>query len=164
MLAALAAGTGCGAETRDATSKELSALTAEISKLRAEQNALSERLSTIERAKPKADADPAAPVKTADAQQNTAAEPASRSLDQDRPALDVVRLGPSADDGDETDGDIDADGPRTVLRSGASGIIVEEQMSPGTAPRTISMDPSKKPATKKSDKGDRKKTAALPTP
>jgi anti-sigma factor RsiW len=162
-LAALFALPGCGAEARDATSKELSALTAEISKLRAEQASISERLEAIERGKLPAPAAPE-PEKAADPAAAAPPTPATRSLDDDRPALDVVRLGPTGDDSADGDGDIDADGPRTVLRSGASGIIVEEQSGPGATTRTVSADPAKKTSPKKTDKTDRKKTAALPTP
>lgn len=159
-LVAISALAGCGGEARDATAKELSALTAEISKLRAEQAALAERLSAMERDRPAA---PAA-ADTASPEAAPAAAPAPRSLDDDRPALDVVRLGPTTDDTADVDGDIDSEGPRTVLRSGANGIIVEEQMGPGAPTRTVSPDPAKRPAPKKLDKTDRKKTAALPTP
>jgi hypothetical protein len=152
---------GCGGEARDATSKELSALTAEISRLRAEQASLAGRLDALERGNPRAAAAAAPSIAAAEP---VPAAPAARSLDGDRPVLDVVRLGPSADGLDDGDGDIDADGPRTVLRSGASGIIVEEQNGPGAPTRTLSADPTKKPAPKKTDKADRKKTAALPTP
>jgi hypothetical protein len=153
---AIAALSGCGGEARDATSKELSALTAEISKLRAEQAALGERLSAIERSKA------AAPAMASQQEDAPAAPAAAKSLDDDRPALDVVRLGPT-DEADDGDGDVDADGPRTVLRSGNNGIIVEEQAGPGAPARTLA-DPGKKPVSRKADKADRKKTAALPTP
>jgi hypothetical protein len=164
-FAALGSLAGCGGEARDATSKELSALTAEISKLRAEQAAMAERLEALERGKPRAPDSAAAAQRPAE----PIAAPAAPSLDSDRPALDVVRLGPS--DGDEEgDGDVDASGPRTVLRSGANGIVVEEQGTSGGAVRTVQPDPgaAKKPAAppapKKTEKVDRKKTASLPTP
>lgn len=163
-LAALGSLAGCGGEVRDATSKELSALTAEISKLRAEQAAMAERVEALERGKPRAaDSGAAAPAPAV-----PAVAPAAVSLDSDRPALDVVRLGPS--ESDDGDGDIDASGPRTVLRSGANGIIVEEQSASGGPARAVQPDPggAKKsaapPAPKKTDKVDRKKTASLPTP
>lgn len=163
-LAAFLALPGCGGEARDATSKELSALTAEISRLRAEHASLAERLSALERGKSPAQVS-AAPDSASPDPAPAAAPPApaARSIDDDRPALDVVRLGPSAG-ADEVDGDTDADGPRTVLRSGANGIIVEEQNGPGAPTRTVSADPAKKAAPKKTDKADRKKTASLPTP
>lgn len=162
-LVALALLSGCGAEARDATSKELSALTAEISRLRADQAALAERLDAIERAK----GPPAAAPATADAKPADTPAPvvAVRSLDSDRPSLDVVKLGPAPSE--EGDGDIDEAGPRTVLRSGANGIVVEEQGQTGGTTRTVVADPTGKKAgaaSKKSDKSDRKKTASLPTP
>ena len=85
--------------------------------------------------------------------------------DSDRPSLDVVKLGPAPSE--EGDGDIDEAGPRTVLRSGANGIVVEEQGQTGGTTRTVVADPTGKKAgaaSKKSDKSDRKKTASLPTP
>ncbi len=75
----------------------------------------------------------------------------------------MVKLGPTTDEGD---GDIDDDGPRTVLRSGSNGIVVEEKGPAGTT-KTVVSDPGGKKsdkASKKSDKNDRKKTASLPTP
>lgn len=163
-LTALAFLPGCGGEAHDATSKELSALTAEISKLRAEQAAIAERLEALEHGKDHAPAAAQAPAESAPKDAVVPpAPPAARTLDDDRPSLDVVRLGPSADD---DDADTDAAGPRTVLRSGSNGIVVEEQTASGTT-RTVTADPSSKkaaPAAKKSDKADRKKTASLPTP
>ena len=163
-VAALIALPGCGGEARDATSKELSALTAEISRLRAEHASLAERLSALERGKSRAPTAAAPEQTAADPVAAAPPAPAARSLDDDRPALDVVRLGPSGADTDDGDGDIDAGGPRTVLRSGANGIIVEEQSGPGAPTRTLSADPAKKAPPKKTDKADRKKTASLPTP
>ena len=159
-LAALALLTGCGGGAQDATSKELSALTAEISKLRAEQAGFAERLEALERNKAPAQSPAAEAPRPAD----SAPPPvAARSLDSDRPSLDVVKLGPSSEGGD---GDIDEDGPRTVLRSGSNGIVVEEKGPAGTT-KTVVSDPGGKKAdkaSKKSDKNDRKKTASLPTP
>jgi hypothetical protein len=161
-LAAIPLLTGCAGEAHDATSKELSALTAEISKLRAEQASLSERLDALERTKPRAPEPARAEAPSGAAPAPVAME--ARPLDADRPALDVVRLGPSDDD---EDADTDADVPRTVLRSGANGIVVEEQTASGTT-RTVTADPAPakkaQAAPKKSDKADRKKTASLPTP
>lgn len=161
--------TGCGGEARDATSKELSALTAEISRLRADQAAMSERLGALERSRPKGGPAEAPASAGAAAKVDSTSAPAASagaSLDSDRPSLDVVRLGPSSDGEDEGDGDIDDAGPRTVVRSGTNGIIVEEQAGPGAPARTVSTTASKKaaPAKKSPDKADRKKTASLPTP
>jgi hypothetical protein len=108
-LAALAAGCGGG---HDATEKELADLHAELARLRAGQAALGERMDRLEinhgtlggaappRAAPGA---PGAP--------GAAAATPPRTPDGDRPALDVVRLGPS-----EGDGDADPDAARPVLR------------------------------------------------
>lgn len=150
-LVALALLSGCGGEARDATSKELSALTAEISKLRAEQASMSERLSTLERSKT---APPSAVI--SETKPQTGPEPvATRPLDGDRPSLDVVKLGPPV--ADEGDGDTDEDGPRTVLRSGSNGIVVEEAGSSAAGARTVVSDPKK--TTKKSDKLSKKPSA-----
>src|SRR6185436_14043481 len=110
-----------------------------------------------------------APAPAASRMADAAAPAAAPSLDADRPALDVVHLGPSGA-GDE-DGDTDAASPRTVLRSGSNGIVVEEQNGAGGATRTVTPDAPKKPApaskkpdkADKADKTDRKKTASLPT-
>jgi hypothetical protein len=158
-LVAIGALSGCGGEVRDATSKELAALTAEISKLRAQQAALDERLGVIERGKP---APAAAPAVAEARTESPAASAPPRSLDGDRPSLDVVRLGPSTEP-EAVDGDIDAEGPRTVLRSGANGIVVEET-GPGAGTRATPDAAAKKAAPKKSDKTDRKKTASVSTP
>jgi hypothetical protein len=155
-LASIALLSGCGGAASDATSKELAALTAEISKLRAEQAAQAERLDAIERGKRPT------PAAAADANAAAAPPPAPMPLDGDRPSLDVVRLGPSDDAPSEVDGDADADGPRTVLRSGASGIVVEET-GPGGVSR-VTPDVASRKSDKKSDKGDRKKTASVSTP
>lgn len=154
---------GCGGEARDATSKELAALTAEISKLRAQQAALDERLDAVERSSGKVAPEPSAEPKP----KAPSAAPVQQSLDADRPALDVVRLGPSPD-AEDVDGDVDADGPRTVLRSGGGGIVVEETSS-GGASRVLpdGSGAAKKNATKKSDKSDksdRRKTASVAAP
>ncbi len=164
-LVALGLLAGCGAQA-DATSRDLSALTAEISKLRADQAALAERLDAMERNRAPQPAPTTAAA--ADAKPAETAPPvvATRSLDSDRPSLDVVKLAPppSQDGAGDGDGDIDAEGPRTVLRSGANGIVVEEQGAAGGTTRTVVADPNKKASPKKSDKADRKKTASLPTP
>lgn len=149
---------GCGGEARDATSKELSALTAEISRLRAEQAAIGERLEALERAKARPQ-----PATVSESPLPAGTPTTAPPLDNDRPALDVVRLGPSADASDDGDSDIDSDGPRTVLRSGANGIVVEETTADGTT-RAVDSGSTKKASTKKADKADRKKTASLPTP
>lgn len=149
-LVALALLSGCGGEVRDATSKELSALTAEISKLRAEQGAMAERLSALERART---APPSAVIGESKPQ-GTPEPVAARPLDGDRPSLDVVKLGPPAADDGGGDGDVDEDGPRTVLRSGSNGIVVEE--AGGAGARTVA-DPKK--TTKKSDKATKKTSA-----
>jgi hypothetical protein len=162
-LAAVALLSGCGGEARDATSKELAALTAEISKLRAQQAAIDERLGAIERGKSRP---PATEVVSAAGAEGAPPSPAQRSLDGDRPSLDVVKLGPSAEAPEEGESSIDDEGPRTVLRSGANGIVVEET-GPGGAARVApdGSASSKKVAAKKSDKvADRKKTASVPTP
>lgn len=121
-IAALTAGCGAGA---DATERQLSELRAELARMRAEGAVLSERLDAVERTRG---------PRGATAPRRGAGEP-------DRPALDVVRLDPSAraadaarpsppldDDALEpaADDDLAADAPRPVLRSGRSGEVVAE--------------------------------------
>lgn len=149
---------GCGGEARDATSKELAALTAEVAKLRSEQTTIAERLAALERRKAPP---PAAAASEKDAP--PAPPAAQRPVDDDRPSLDVVRLGPSEDAADDVAGDVDADGPRTVLRSSASGIIVEET-GPGGATRPVSDTFTSKKGAKRLDRADRKKTASVSAP
>ncbi|MEZ4315198.1 MAG: hypothetical protein R3F14_44855 [Polyangiaceae bacterium] len=163
-LASFALLTGCAGEPHDATTKQLAALTAEISKLRASQAAMAERLEAVERSAGQPLLAPAAPPAsdepTALASLAPGASPSS--LDGDRPDLDTVMLGPAAApmDDDTADGDTDDDGPRVVLRSGKNGIIVEETGPDGVARPAA----AKKPTSRKADKPDRKKTASLPTP
>lgn len=158
-LGAVAILSGCGGEARDATAKELASLTTEIARLRAEQSTLSTRLTALERAgKPAAPA--SAPATGAPAEKVEPAAPAAMaSLDSDRPSLDVVRLGPSDETEAEDPGD---DGPRTVLRSGAHGIIVEEAGA-AAADHADGAPAPKKLAARKIG-ADRKKTTSVPTP
>ena len=97
-LVALAA--GCAGE-RDATEKQIAELRAEISRLRAGQAALMEKIGTLELER-------GAPMK-GDAT-GSAAPP--RVVDRDRPDLEVVRVSPS-----EGDGDADGDAARPVIRA-----------------------------------------------
>ncbi|APR80699.1 Hypothetical protein A7982_06046 [Minicystis rosea] len=116
-LALLALGAGCGAN-RDATEKELAELRAEVTRLRAGQSALTERVDglEIERgtfAKGAASAAPSAPP-----------PPAGGG---DRPELSVVRLSPS-----EGDGDADSDAPRPMVRATGDGGSIQKG-APGKA-------------------------------
>lgn len=107
---------GCGGG-HDEVKKQISALEAEIAKLKAEEAALADRLERAEiglRTQKKASeqGEPAAAVPR---------RGEARQRDGDRPDLDVVRLGPEADPDDP-----DADTPRPLLRaSGDSGVIQE---------------------------------------
>ncbi|MCC6557429.1 MAG: hypothetical protein IT372_31145, partial [Polyangiaceae bacterium] len=124
-IAALAAGCGGGA---DATEKQLAELRAELARVRAASAALSERLDAVERTR--------APLRGA--APRDAAEP-------DRPALDVVRLKPSADGAQPAQPDDgaaaaalpaeadDGGGERTVLRSGRGGEVIAEIARPARA-------------------------------
>lgn len=104
VLSALSAGCGAG---RDATEKQLAELRAEVTRLRAAQATLSERLDGLEIERG-AFAKGAAPAGTG-------------AAESDRPDLAVVRLSPSEDDGDA-----DSDGPRPVIRAvGGEGSIVK---------------------------------------
>ena len=124
----------CGG-SREATEKQLGQLRAEIVKLRADQAVLTERLDNVElsrgtfgrgdRSKPTSGAD-AAPS-------NGGAAPAAGSRgggDPDRPALDVVHLGPeaasapSAPTGEAPAGeaeDTDSNAPRPVVKLSGDG-------------------------------------------
>jgi hypothetical protein len=112
LAALLALGSGCGAG-HDAVLKELAELRAEVTKLRAAQGALSERVDGLEIhsgtfAK---SAPSAAPV--------AGAPSAAPSANGDRPDLAVVRLSPS-----EGDGDADNEAPRPVIKAeGNAGTI-----------------------------------------
>ena len=119
-LAALLAGllaAGCGGG-RGVAEKQIEELRAQISKLRAEQAALTDRLERAEielRSKRQLAPTPAQQAAAA----SVSADP--RPATVDRPELDVVRLGPEADNDDP-----DADTPRPVVRaSGNSGVIQE---------------------------------------
>jgi hypothetical protein len=107
LAALLALGSGCGAG-HDAAEKELAELRAEVTRLRAGQAALTERVDGLEidrgnYARSAASAAPGAP-------------PAGGA---DHPELSVVRLSPS-----EGDGDADTDGPRPLIRAvGSDGSI-----------------------------------------
>lgn len=106
FAALIALGVGCGAG-HDAAEKELSDLRAEVTRLRAAQSALTERVDKMEidRGAFAGGAPSAAPTAT----------PAAG----DRPELSVVHLSPS-----EGDGDADNDGPRPVIRAtGGDGSI-----------------------------------------
>jgi hypothetical protein len=110
---------GCGGG-HDLAEKQLADLRGEITRLRASQAAMAERLDAIEiergsfqkgaaSAAPGASPAPGAPP----------APGAMPAADGDRPSLDVVRLSPS-----EGDGDADLDGQRQVIRaSGSDGSI-----------------------------------------
>jgi hypothetical protein len=115
LLAALSM-LGCGGG-HDEVKKQISALEAEIAKLKASEAALADRLERAEiglRAQKKA-SEPGGPGLAATGRGE------ARQRDGDRPELDVVRLSPAADPDDP-----DADTPRPILRaSGDSGVIQE---------------------------------------
>ncbi len=112
-VALLVLGVGCGGE-HDAMDKQIGEMQAEISRLRAGQSALRERLDTIdiERGALAKGAPRAAPAPTSGAPP----VPMVRASDRDRPDLDVVHLSPS-----EGDGDADNDPARPVVRSAGDG-------------------------------------------
>jgi hypothetical protein len=114
-IASLAFALGCGGE-HDATEKQLGELRAEISRLRAGESSLRERLDTIDIERNALARGPsmAPPVSPATPASPTA--PAARAGDRDRPDLDVVRLSPS-----EGDGDADNDPSRPVVRAAGDG-------------------------------------------
>jgi hypothetical protein len=117
LVGLLAAASGCGAG-HDVAEKQLADMRAELTRLRASQATLTERLDALEIDKGSfhKGAAPAAPPPTAEG---------------DRPSLDVVRLSPS-----EGDGDADTDGQRPVIRaSGSDGSI--QKGAKTNAPRSL---------------------------
>lgn len=106
LAALIALGAGCGAN-HEAVEKELAELRAEVTRLRAGQAALTERVDGI-------DLERGAFAKGA-----ASAAPSAPAGNGDRPELSVVRLSPS-----EGDGDADSDAPRPMVRAvGSDGSI-----------------------------------------
>src|SRR5262245_20241175 len=99
LVALLAFAGGCGGG-HDAMEKQLAELRSEVTKLRASQAALNERLDNIEIARGSFTKD--AP----------AADAGQRAPEGDRPPLDVVRLAPG-----QVEGDADSEAPRPVIRA-----------------------------------------------
>lgn len=111
---------GCAGE-RDATEKQLAELRAEVSRLRAGQAALMERLGTLELERGAAGKGVvgAAP-----------AAPGSRAIDRDRPDLEVVHVSPS-----EGDGDADSDAGRPMIRAVGNSTLTSRTAGARAAPR-----------------------------
>jgi hypothetical protein len=103
LAALLPLAAGCGGN-HDATEKQLAELRAEVTKLRATQAALTERLDSLE-------------IKSGTFAKGApeAAPAAAPPQDRDRPELQTVRLSPS-----EGDGDID-DSQRPVISASGNG-------------------------------------------
>ena len=114
LLPCVALVAACGG-AHDATEKELGELRSEIVKLRADSAALHERVDALELGRGAGKAAGAG-----------SASPAGAAPNGDRPALDVVRLTP-----EPAEGDADADGPRTVIKSAGKGAVVEETAGKG---------------------------------
>ena len=99
---------GCAA-SHDTTEKELSEVRAEVSRLRATQAALTERLEALEVVRGEA----------AKRGSQVGTDTSARPEGADRPDLEVVRLSPS-----DGDGDADVDGTRLVVRAvGGEGSV-----------------------------------------
>jgi hypothetical protein len=135
----LAFGEGCGGG-HDAAEKELGELRAEISRLRANQAALTERLDAVESSAGAANASGAAgAAKGAPSALRPPGPPVPAPVaarDGDRPDLDVVKLAPPPSEGD---GDVDNDPSRPLVK------VVGEQSSRQTLNnRSIGAHPSKK--------------------
>jgi outer membrane murein-binding lipoprotein Lpp len=107
LAALLALGAGCSSG-HDATAKELAELRAEVTRLRAQQAALGERVEAIE-------------IDRGSFGKNAAPAAAPASPGGDRPDLAVVRLSPS-----EGDGDADSDAPRPVIRAAGDGGSIQK--------------------------------------
>jgi len=118
LVSLLFAAPGCGGG-HEALEKELGELRAEISRLRAAQASMSERLDTLDVSGVGAKGGSSAAKLTVGdpgrAPSQAPAAPAS-PRDGDRPELNVVRLAPS-----EGDGDVDNDPSRPVVRAVGSG-------------------------------------------
>lgn len=104
VAAALFAGCGAG---HDGTEKQMAELRAELTKLRSDSAAMSERLDNLEISKGR--------LRSAGA--------GSPESPADRPDLEVVRLTPDAAGGPS---ETDAEGARTVIRSAGGGAVVED--------------------------------------
>lgn len=102
-------GAGCGGG-HDALEKQLTELRAEVTRLRAQQASMAERLDglDLERGAFKGGAPAASPP--------AAGSAPPRPADRDRPELDVVRLSPSEGDGDAVN-----DPARPVIRASGDG-------------------------------------------
>lgn len=127
LALALALGSSACASSTSDTDKQLSALRVELAKLRSTTAALSERL---------------------DAAEVSAARVRQAPPPADKPTLEVVKLAPPEATIAEQ-ADVDEDAPRTELRSGANGAVIEVPPSSEASPGT---DPKKKPAAKKLDR------------
>jgi hypothetical protein len=131
-LALLAITAGCGGN-HEVMEKELNELRAEVSRLRAQQASISERIDSmdVDRAKgaPSTLRAPGPPA--------PAPAPVVAARDGERPQLDVVRLAPS-----EGDGDVDNDPARPVVRA-----VGDAGARPTLNNRTIAGHPSKKSVT-----------------
>ena len=105
-LAGLLAAAGCGSG-HDVAEKQLADMRADLTRLRASQAAMTERLDALEidRGSFHKSAAPATPTPAG-----------APTADGDRPSLDVVRLSPS-----DGDGDADTDGQRPIIRAVGDG-------------------------------------------
>lgn len=124
-------GLGCASSPSD-TEKQLSALRAELAKLRSTTAALTERLDATELAAARLRQPPPPP---------------------DKPTLDVVKLAPPEPSIAEQ-AEVDDGAPRTELRSAANGAVIEVPPSEqrgltGAGPSTR---PTQRPAAKKLDR------------
>jgi hypothetical protein len=140
--------TGC-AGSSDQTSQELAKMQEQVSALRAETAALSERMEALE-------AHPAAATQ--------AAAPPPEPAEDPRPPLRVVRLGPGDAPAEVASYDANAsDGPpekRVKIRSTANGLVQEDVTGDEAA---SSSDPKRSPPPDKKKKADAPKTDAKKT-
>jgi hypothetical protein len=133
-LLALASGCGGGHDIAD---KQLAEMRAEVTRLRAGQAALTERIDALEIERGAFGKGAAAPPSP-----DAPAPAPARPGDRDRPALDVVRLSPS-----DGDGDADSDGPRPLIRAvGSEGSIRKADRAAGArgAPKKGAVAPNPK--------------------
>ena len=124
----LALVSGCSSE-HEVAEKQLADMRTELTRVRASQAAMSERLDALEIERGSFQKGAATAPSASPASSGSSGTASGATGDADRPALDVVHLSPS-----EGDGDADVDGQRPVIRAvGSDGTI--QKAPKGSAPR-----------------------------
>ncbi len=156
-----AAAVGCGGAATEELQRQLDALRSEVLKTRADAAALGERLDAIELrgGRPAAGAPPGPSASASAAPQ--------RPSEGDRPALDVVRIGPAGSAQAPAAAPSGEDGPATVLRSSGKTIVQEggPKAAPGKKPLGSTQgDLAANPLDKATKAAPRPTPAAAPAP